>query len=162
MGIQRNIDLLSNQLRQIQNLKAQAQQFQQNVQTFPTQQPQGLTIQVVDNFDNISANSVSMDNGTFFVAKDGKEIQYRQWNGAGRIIKTSYLPQIENGANNSTLDDEKSKNEVSEDFTKVFSEQLNTLTDRINVIEQTITNNNQQKATPKTKSTKKEVVSDAE
>lgn len=130
-SIQRQIEGLTQQLQQMQNIKSQ---MMQNIQP----QQRGMTIQTVDSFDNISANSVPMDNGTFFILKDGKEIQYRHWNDMGQIVRTSYFPQIENKPNDSISNNEKSKIEVSDEFTEVFQQQINELVDRIDTLENII------------------------
>ena len=84
MKLQRQIEALTSQLQQTQALRTQAQQFQQNAQQImqPPQQKQNVfNIISVDNFDDITANDVPMENGAFFILNDGKEIQYRHWSG---------------------------------------------------------------------------------
>lgn len=124
-NIRTQIDGLNRQLQQMQNIR---NQMIQNTQ------PEGYSVSVVDNFDSITANSVPMENGAFFILKDGKEIQYRHWNGAGQILKTSYFPQIENKTDNVSSEEEKSKIEVSDEFTDT----LNNLIERVEKIEQSL------------------------
>lgn len=159
MKLQRQIEALTSQLQQTQALRTQAQQFQQNAQQImqPPQQKQNVfNIIPVDNFDDITANDVPMENGAFFILNDGKEIQYRHWSGAGEIIKSSYFPQNDNNPNKSTHNEEKSKNEVSDEFTEVFQEQLNTLVERMDKIEQVLSQKPTKTNTKSTSKIKKE------
>lgn len=115
--------------RQIENLNGQLQQLQ-------SVKSKGMTVQMVDNFDNISANLVPMDNGALFVKNDGTEIQYRKWGNTGQILTTSYLPQIENNPNNTTLNEEKSKIGVSDEVIEDIKEQIDILNNRLDALEQ--------------------------
>ena len=127
-NIKRQIDGLTQQLQQMQNIRNQMMQSQQ----MPQQNT--FTIEAVENFDNISANSVPMDKGAFFILNNGKEIQYRHWNAAGEIVKSSYFPQTDNNSNETTPNEEKTKNEVSDEFTDT----LNNLIERVDKIEQSL------------------------
>lgn len=151
-SIQRQIEGLTQQLQQMQNIK---NQMMQNIQTYSPQQ-KGMTIQTVESFDNISANSVPMDNGTFFISKDGKEIQYRHWNDMGQIVRTSYFPQIENNPNKSAPSEEKSKIGVSDEVAETFQQQFNELMDRLDTLEDIVNNK------PKRSTRKKESVVDVD
>lgn len=145
-NIQRQIEGLTQQLQQTQNLRNQMMQYQ-NQQMIPQQQvnnqqmQQALSTQFVDDFENISVNSIPMDNnGALFVKRDGTEIQMKRWNSNGQIVSTSYLPQIQNSVANSSTDNEKSKFGLSEDFVATFNEQMQAVMDRLDMLEDVVNN----------------------
>lgn len=177
LNLQRQIEGLNAQLQQTQALRNQMMQQQyQQPQAIPgnvtmTQPAQmGIVTQVVEEFENISVNSVPMDNnGAFFVKRDGTEIQLKRWNGNGQIETTSYLPQIQNEVVNTPQEEVRTQNDALNEVVGVFNNRFDGVESRISEIEQIITNSNnsnsvrnQSKTTPKTKSTKKEVDTDGE
>lgn len=142
-NIQRQIEGLTQQLQQTQNLRNQMMQYQN--QQIPIQQNnsqiQPISTQFVDDFDTISVNSIPMDNqGALFVKRDGTEIQMKRWNSNGQIVSTSYLPQIQNSVANSSTDNEKSKFGLSEDFVATFKEQMQAVMDRLDMLEDVVNN----------------------
>lgn len=79
---------------------------------------------MVDNFESISVNEVSMDgNASVFLKKDLSEIQVRKWGSDGRIYTTSYKP---------ILDDLSTKQANNQ------SEELSALNERLQAIEDKI------------------------
>lgn len=146
MEMQRKIDMMQNQLQQAQ---AQRQMLAQQatmpaMNPMPTQppvaQPQGIVTQIVESFENISVNSIPMDNnGAIFVKNDGSEIQSRRWLSDGRMQITSYLPQqaAENSqVENNTLEGENSKITLSDELTGAFMQRFDDLSMRLEKIEQ--------------------------
>lgn len=147
-GLQNQINYLQNQLQQYQNSAQLAQQ--QTVQNV-----NGINTQLVDDFSFISANSVPMDNnGALFVKKDGTEIQSRRWTPDGKIITIAYFPKIDNETENTSSSEMKLQESTFTDFTDAFNEQINKVFDRLDILEDIITNSK-----PK-RTTKKEVVAD--
>lgn len=49
----------------------------------------------VNDFNEISANDVSMNTPSVFIKNDKSEIQVREWSPNGQIVLTSYLPHID-------------------------------------------------------------------
>lgn len=145
---------LQNQIERLQgelnNIHSQ-QQFQQ--QYAPVQQPQqiiqqqpqvnnGISTQIVQDFTDISINSVPMDNkGALFIKADGTEIQSKRWNADGKIETLSYKPILADKnekAENVSSEQEKLKIGLSDDVTRVFSEMFTSISDRLSVIEQNL------------------------
>lgn len=115
---------------------------QQNINNVPTQ--------VVSDFSTVQVSSVPMDaNGALFIKNDRSEIQAKYWTQDGKINTIVYLPQIQNEGNNSSQDEIKGQNEAFNEFTEAFNEKINTLIDRLDVIEDLVT--------PRKRTTKKEV-----
>lgn len=127
--------------------------FQNQYQNF--QNPIPTNLKIVDDFNNIQAAQVPMDNlGGYFIKRDGTEIQVRRWMPNGQIAITSYIPQFDNDTTNTSSDEIKSQNEPNMNFTKAFEERLDSIIDRLDTLEDIISN-------PKPKrATKKEVSSD--
>lgn len=151
--LQNQINYLQNQLQQYQNSAQLAQQ--QTVQSNTVQNVNGINTQLVDDFSSISANSVPMDNnGALFVKKDGTEIQSRRWTPDGKIITIAYFPQIDSETENTSSSEMKLQESTFTNFTDVFNEQINKVFDRLDILEDIITN-----PRPK-RTTKKEVVAD--
>lgn len=60
----------------------------------PYQMANNLPGRVVDDFNNIGANDVSMDgNASVFLKRDLSELQVRKWGSDGRIYSTTYKPE---------------------------------------------------------------------
>lgn len=142
-NIQRQIEGLTQQLQQTQALRNQMVQYQN--QQIPIQQNnsqiQPISTQFVDDFDTISVNSIPMDNqGALFVKRDGTEIQMKRWNSNGQIVSTSYFPQIQNGTANTLPDSEKTKIGLSEDFTETFNAKIQSVMDRLDMLEDIVNN----------------------
>lgn len=127
--------------------------FQNQYQNF--QNPIPTNLKIVDDFNNIQAAQVPMDNlGGYFIKRDGTEIQVRRWMPNGQIAITSYIPQFDNDTTNTSSDEIKAQNEPNMNFTKAFEERLDSIIDRLDTLEDIISN-------PKPKrATKKEVSSD--
>lgn len=127
--------------------------FQNQYQNF--QNPIPTNLKIVDDFNNIQAAQVPMDNlGGYFIKRDGTEIQMRRWMPNGQIAITSYIPQFDNDTTNTSSDEIKAQNEPNMNFTKAFEERLDSIIDRLDTLEDIISN-------PKPKrATKKEVSSD--
>ena len=127
--------------------------FQNQYQNF--QNPIPTNLKIVDDFNNIQAAQVPMDNlGGYFIKRDGTEIQVRRWMPNGQIAITSYIPQSDNDTTNTSSDEIKFQNEPNMNFTKAFEERLDSIIDRLDTLEDIISN-------PKPKrATKKEVSSD--
>ena len=132
-------------------------QYQQNYQN-PYQQNQynmqnNIPTQVVSDFTTIQAANVPMDAiGGLFIKNDFSEIQSRRWTQDGKIVSTSYFPQIQNEGNNTSQDEIKRQNDTLDEFTRAFNDKLNTMIDRLDTIEDLVT--------PRKRTTKKEVVAD--
>lgn len=140
-AIQRQIGYLQQQLQQIQQQQPLMQQPQMvSVPTQAVQQQNGIMAQIVENFDNISANSVPMDNnGAIFIKNDGSEIQSRRWTAQGTIQTTSYLPNMDvlsSQINNSTLATQTSEVKLSDDVTEAFMKRFDDISTRLERIEQ--------------------------
>ena len=104
-------------------------------------QNNGIRTHVVDDFNNISANSVPMDNyGAYFAKRDGSEIQLRKWTPEGKIsfVRYTICPDM-------PLENQSEEN--------VLLDKINGLFDRIDALEQLLSKK------PTTR-TKKEVVKD--
>lgn len=165
MQLQRQISNLQSQLQQTQALQSQMSQIQQqypNMQAVqqPIQQNNGISTNVIDDFANISIDSIPMDNnGAFFVKRDGSEIQLKRWNGNGQIVTTSYLPIVDSGADNSIPNENKPQITLSEEDTEVFRRHFSEITDRLDMIENVLSNFKQQK--PVGRPSKKEATENA-
>lgn len=169
--LQRQINNLQSQLQQTQALQNQMAQMQQsaNMQTIQAMQqpmPQnnnqmgGISTNIVEDFANISIDSIPMDNnGAFFVKRDGSEIQLKRWNGNGQIVTTSYLPIIDSEANDSMPNENKSQITISDEATEAFQRHFAEIADRLDTIENTLSNFKQQKAVGRP--AKKEAVENA-
>lgn len=132
---------LQNQIATMQNQIQNYQQALNNIQQPQIQQsPQmmGISTQIVDSFDSISANSVPMDNnGAIFALRDGSEIQTRRWTPDGKIATTSYKPILDDfgtSMDNSPKNSEKLKIGLSDEVSEV----LQNIVDKLNVIEDTL------------------------
>ena len=125
------------------------QQYQQSLQ--PTNQ--GMLTRVVDNFESITANDVSMQGGSLFVKNDGSEIQLRKWTSQGTIETTSYLPQ------NSILDTQTIKLSTEEEKLKfdAFNDVLEGIQTKVDMLSDKIDEILKQKTTSRSK---KEVSAD--
>lgn len=139
---------MQNLQNQISTMQQQMQNYQQalaNMQQahIPTQQNSGIVTQIVDSFENISANSVPMDNfGAVFVLRNGAEIQTKRWSGDGDIITTSYKPILDDfnsNMDNSANQTEKSNLGASDGVTEALMKSIDTLTERMTNIEQKLT-----------------------
>jgi hypothetical protein len=129
----------------------------------PTAQPNtaGVTTYIVENFDNITAKNVPMDdNGALFVKRDGSEIQLRRWSADGTITPTSYfpqnLPQNEN-AENLPQNNSELKIGLNDEATQAFMDRFDTITNMIDALNQNIS---QLKPQTKARATKKEADSE--
>ena len=130
------------------------QQYQQSLQ--PAQMSgtsQGMLTRVVDNFESITANDVSMQGGSLFVKNDGSEIQLRKWTSQGTIETTSYLPQ------NSILDTRTIKTSSEEEKLKfdAFNDALEGVQTKVDMLSDKMDEILKQKTTTRGK---KEVVAD--
>ena len=141
------INGLQNQIMTMQNQIQNYQQALNNIQQPQIQQnPQivGISTQIVDSFDNISANSVPMDNnGAIFALRDGSEIQTRRWTPDGKIATTSYKPildNFENSMDNSSKNSEKFKIGLSDEVSEVLQNEFDLLKTRLDAIEQLLSN----------------------
>ena len=109
------------------------QSYQQPLQ--PQIQMQGLNGRIVDDFGNITANDVPMDNmGGIFLKKDGSEIQHKIWSPDGTIKTTSYLPfKDEKESNTSISSTNKEKTQIDAFLNAVegISEKVDTLHERL-------------------------------
>lgn len=118
---------------------------QQNINNVPTQ--------VVSDFSTVQVSSVPMDaNGALFIKNDRSEIQAKYWTQDGKINTIVYLPQIENEAVNSSQEEIKGQNDAFNEFTEAFNENINTLFNRLDTIEDLLS------VKPTKRTTKKEVV----
>ena len=140
---------------QIQNLQNQQAQYQAMLSQQPIQATQSISqvpTQVVDDFTNVQVANVPMDaNGALFIKNDRSEIQTKHWTADGKLITTSYFPQIDNG--NPSQEEIKLQNDTFNEFTDTLNEKINTLLDRMDILEEFITSQKQPK-----RATKKEVV----
>lgn len=165
-------ELLQRQVANLQNQLAQTQaQYQQmaSQQQMPTiQQNQmgqqsgtGLTTYIVENFDNITANSVPMDNnGALFVKQDGSEIQLRKWSADGTITPTSYFPQNspqKENAENLPPNNSELKIGLNDETTQALMDRFDTITNMIDALNQNIS---QLKPQTRVRATKKEADSE--
>lgn len=105
------------------------QPFNSSFQSFNPmfyQQNTGIQTHIVDDFANIPASNVPMDNyGAYFVKRDGTEIQAKRWGTDGKIntIRYTQMPQEE-------ILDEKTEN--------VMLEKLNGLYARLDALEEVL------------------------
>lgn len=116
-----------------------------------------IPTQVVSDFTTIQAANVPMDAvGGLFIKNDFSEIQSRRWTQDGKIVSTSYFPQIQNEGNNTSQDEIKRQNDTLDEFTRVFNDKLSTMIDRLDTIEDLVT----PRTSNNKRTTKKEVVAD--
>lgn len=139
---------------------AATQNYQPNMQIQqPQQQPiiqQGITGKIVNDFSEITANDVPMDNfGAFFFKNDGTEIQRRVWDAAnGSIVKTSYAPISEPNSLEGTNTPQNNFNTLNEDVRALREE----MADRFDNLEKFLANS--PKTTKPSSRAKKEVNAD--
>lgn len=141
-AIQRQMNALQNQMNQLQQMQNQVQ-MQGIPPSYNQQANNNLPTYIVDDFANIPANMVPMDNlGAIFVKRDGSEIQCKKWMPEGKISTTPYQPILENFDSNvddSVIETEKSKIGVSSEVIEAFINGVTDLSDRIASIEQKLT-----------------------
>lgn len=113
---------------------SQLQQFQQTLQ--PAQMStsnQLMTLgKIVDSVDVVKATDVPMDGNMYYFPKaDGTEIYAKQWmqNGQTRIL--TFKPILDNGVDNSSQNEEKTKITALEEFTEVLETKLDELYNKI-------------------------------
>jgi hypothetical protein len=113
-----------------QRLAQMEQQYPQYGMS-PAQMSGTLNGRIVDDFANITANDVPMDNmGAVFIKSDGSEIQKRFWGNDGLIKVTSYKAILDDKSENSDIlstSEEKLKSDLSDAFTARFDEVMNKL-----------------------------------
>lgn len=146
-ALQQQIGYLQSQL---QSAQAAQQQYQQQISQMPqispqatTQnQPNGVITRIVENFENITANDVPMDNnGALFAKMDGSELQLRRWSADGRIMITPYKPVIDenNGSNENTVNSsniqQKMEIGLSDEVTGAFMQRFDEISNRLDLIE---------------------------
>lgn len=146
-NIQRQIEGLTQQLQQTQALRQQYQSAmqqsytQQPQQMIQPQQPHGITVQIIDDFSELGADDVPVDKiGSFFYKSDGSEIQFRKWSDKGEIVPLSFFPEIKDNTINSSDNNEKSKTGLSEDFAKTFNAKMQSVMDRLDMLEDIVNN----------------------
>ena len=136
-GLQNQIGVLQHQMQGYQNALANIQQTQNPMQN------NGIVTQIVDSFENITANSVPMDNnGAIFALRDGSEIQTRRWTPDGKITTTSYKPILggfDSKADNSANQTEKSKIGVSDEVVEAIQEDISNIINKLDMIESYMT-----------------------
>lgn len=162
--LQRQVANLQNQLAQTQaqyQQMASQQQMPTIQQNTMTQQNTGVTTYIVENFDNITAKNVPMDdNGALFVKQDGSEIQLRRWSADGTITPTSYFPQ--NSTQKENVDNLPPNNSelkigLNDETTQAFMDRFDTITNMIDALNQNIS---QLKPQTRVRATKKEADSE--
>ena len=125
----------------VQGLQNQIQNYQQALNNLQQQiaPANGITAQIVDSFDSISANAVPMDNlGAIFMLRDGSEIQTRRWTPDGKITMKSYkaiLGGLDAEMDKVSTDAPKSEIWASDEVTGA----LQTILDRLDLIEGLVT-----------------------
>ncbi len=135
------------------------QQFQQaiNQPMVPTQMS-GANQQfaplgkIVESIDIVKVTDIPMDGNVYYFPKaDGTELYTKQFGMDGKTRILTYKPILDDNPNTLSQNEEKFDLEAFNEFTGVFKEQLNTLTDKIDKIEKYL----------KPTSKKKEVDTDA-
>lgn len=120
-------------------------------QSMPNQNvssPIGLSGRCVNSFDEINVNEIVMDGRpSIFVKNDRSEIQVKNWDANGRVITTSYLPQIEE----KSIEVDKLSTEVQKSKFDTKTEVLEPIFERLEQLENKIDKLSRTNSTSKTK-----------
>jgi hypothetical protein len=126
------------------NAQQRLQQMEQAYPQFgmsPTQ-TSILNGRMIDDFSNIKANDVPMDNvGAIFIKSDGTEIQRRTWNNDGFIETTSYKPILDSEKENADKlpkSKEKVKIDLSDEATEGIMNKFDEIMKKIDSLEKSI------------------------
>lgn len=131
------------------------QQFQQAIQ--PQAQMQGANNftplgKIVDSVDIVKATDIPMDGSMYYFPKaDGSEIFGKQWLANGRTRILTFKAILDGEGNNLSIEEEKLKFALSDEFTDTFKGMFDTVIERIDKLE---------KSLKPTSKTKKEVSAD--
>lgn len=128
------------------------QQFQQAIQPQIPQQQFTPLGKIVDSVDIVKATDIPMDGNMYYFPKaDGSEIFGKQWlaNGQTRIL--TFKAILDGEGNNLSIEEEKLKFALSDEFTDTFKGMFDTVIERIDKLE---------KSLKPTSKTKKEVSAD--
>lgn len=128
------------------------QQFQQAIQPQIPQQQFTPLGKIVDSVDIVKATDIPMDGNMYYFPKaDGSEIFGKQWlaNGQTRIL--TFKAIFDGEGNNLSIEEEKLKFALSDEFTDTFKGMFDTVIERIDKLE---------KSLKPTSKTKKEVSAD--
>lgn len=133
-----------------QQMQQQRFQPQEQFQTMQNQQAIGLNGRIVQVVENINANEVPMDGSmAFFPKQDLSEIYVKGWNADGTIKTIVYKPQIDNksaqAVNNTPLDTEKLKIDLSEQATAGIMQRFDDLSAKIEQLESKVALGTQRK-----------------
>jgi hypothetical protein len=112
---------------------AQLQQYQQNLNTF------SALGKIVENEDVVKTTDIPMDgNMYYFPRADGSVIYGKQWlaNGTTRLL--TFKPTFDAEPNNSTMNTLESENGVNNNATDILLEQLKSVNERLERIENNI------------------------
>ena len=143
-------------LQRMENLQQFQQVMQQPVQNNPNLTP-GLNmlaslVKVVESIDMVKATDIPMDGNMYYFPKaDGSMVFGKQWlaNGQTRIL--TFKAILDEEGNNLSIEEEKLKFALSDEFTDTFKGMFDTVIERIDKLE---------KSLKPTSKTKKEVSAD--
>lgn len=109
----------------------------------PSNNQTGLSGRTVNDFNEINVNEIVMDGRpSVFVKNDKSEIQVKNWDANGRVITTSYLPQIEQKASQTDIlsnETQKSKFDTKTEILEPLFEKIEQLETKIDKISRTNT-----------------------
>lgn len=106
---------------------AQLQAFQQNLQPTQMSAPNNFATigKFVDSIDIVKATDIPMDGNMYYFPKaDGSEIYAKQWMSNGQTRILTFKPIFDNGASNSTSNEEKTNLTTINEFTEVLESKL--------------------------------------
>lgn len=133
--------------------QAPVDQFQQQA---PVYAPQGIQMygKIVQNVESITANDVPMDGSVaYFPKQDMTEIYAKSWGADGKIRTRIYRP-ISDDTNILPGESEKPKFDLSEKATEGIMKRFDELSQKIEQLEESMTNSMAKKPVPKTKTIK--------
>lgn len=120
----------------------QLQQYQQNLNTF------SAIGKIVESEDIVKTTDIPMDGNMYYFPKaDGTEIYAKKWLPNGQTQILAFKPILDSKANISSSEDIKCEFGVLDEFKTVFIEQIESVNERLDRIE----NNIRQSATNKAK-----------
>lgn len=116
------------------------QNYQQSLQPVQAQQPiqqmsTGMNGRIVQSMEMITPNEIPMDcSPAIFPKQDLSEIYVKHWDNNGKIRTIVFKPLLETDPNISSNDTEKSKIDLLQNVTEVFTNRFDRLETQINEI----------------------------
>ena len=129
------------------NFMPQYQQNMQQAQVPSTNQPMNVMGKVVDSIDVVKATDVPMDGNMYYFPKaDGTEIYAKKWLPNGQTQILAFKPILDSKANISPSGDTESDLGALAEFKTVFLEQIESVNERLERIENNIRQGSTNKA----------------